>query len=90
MDRAQEHTPNLIGGRPSATALPHAATPRGRITASFGGTALVPDHDQAADRLVEADDDALYRAKTAGRDRVWPAPPETAAGEGAPGGTGDR
>src|SRR5205807_5270566 len=50
-----------------ALALPHAATPRGRITASFGVAALVPAHDQAADRLVETADNALYRAKTAGR-----------------------
>jgi hypothetical protein len=50
---------------------------------------------QAADRLVEAAGDALYRAKTAGSDRAWPDPPEAAAGEGArgetaPDGTADR
>ena len=51
-------------------ALPHAAAPAGHITASFGVAAVVPGAGDEAELLVEAADDALYRAKAAGRNRV--------------------
>ena len=41
----------------------------GRITASMG-VALYPDHADDADSLLRAADEALYRAKDSGRDRV--------------------
>ena len=41
----------------------------GRITASMG-VALYPDHADDADSLLRAADEALYRAKVSGRDRV--------------------
>ncbi|MBN1566443.1 MAG: diguanylate cyclase [Acidobacteria bacterium] len=43
--------------------------PLGRITASMG-VALFPDHGRTAKALIEAADKALYRSKSAGRDRV--------------------
>jgi diguanylate cyclase (GGDEF)-like protein len=43
--------------------------PLGRITASMG-VAIFPDHGRTAKTLVEAADKALYRSKSAGRDRV--------------------
>ncbi len=43
--------------------------PLGRITASMG-VAIFPDHGRTAKALVEAADKALYRSKSAGRDRV--------------------
>jgi len=41
----------------------------GKITASMG-VALYPDHADDADSLLRAADEALYRAKNSGRDRV--------------------
>jgi diguanylate cyclase (GGDEF)-like protein/PAS domain S-box-containing protein len=43
--------------------------PLGRITASMG-VAVFPDHGRTAKALIEAADKALYRSKSAGRDRV--------------------
>ena len=51
-------------------ALPHDASPLGRITASFGVAAVIPSPGQSPDVLIEAADFALYRAKTEGRNRV--------------------
>jgi len=53
-----------------ALALPHEAAPTGRVTASFGVAALIPAPGQTPELLIEAADIALYRAKTAGRNRV--------------------
>jgi diguanylate cyclase (GGDEF)-like protein len=51
-------------------AIPHEAVPLGHVTASFGVAALIPAPDQQPEILVDAADLALYRAKTAGRNRV--------------------
>lgn len=51
-------------------AIPHPAAPAGRVTASVGVAALVPEPGQEAEVLIEAADLALYRAKAAGRNQV--------------------
>jgi diguanylate cyclase (GGDEF)-like protein len=51
-------------------AIPHEAVPLGHVTASFGVAAVIPAPGQEPEILVEAADLALYRAKTAGRNRV--------------------
>jgi diguanylate cyclase len=56
--------------------LPHPAAPAGHLTASFGVAAVVPAAGQRLEELIEQSDRALYRAKTAGRNRV------SATGEG--------
>jgi diguanylate cyclase (GGDEF)-like protein/PAS domain S-box-containing protein len=43
--------------------------PLGRITSSMG-VAIFPEHGRTAKALIEAADKALYRSKSAGRDRV--------------------
>ena len=53
-----------------ALALPHEATPRGHVTASFGVAAVIPDPSQRPEVLIRAADLALYRAKTRGRNGV--------------------
>jgi diguanylate cyclase (GGDEF)-like protein len=53
-------------------ALPHARSPYGVITISIGVAALVPADDNDSGMLVCAADQALYRAKQAGRNRAMP------------------
>ncbi len=53
-----------------ALALPHEETPTGRITASFGVAAWVPEPGEKPEALIEDSDLALYRAKNEGRNRV--------------------
>jgi diguanylate cyclase (GGDEF)-like protein len=52
-----------------ALTLDYAGKPLGTVTASFG-VAVFPEHAADAEALVQAADDAMYRAKKAGRNRV--------------------
>ncbi|GGF06306.1 hypothetical protein GCM10011611_09780 [Aliidongia dinghuensis] len=51
-------------------AIPHAGSPLHVVTISIGLASLVPPEGMIADQLVAAADMGLYRAKSAGRDRV--------------------
>ncbi len=50
--------------------IPHARSPRGRLTASLGVALLAADDDITPAQLVARADEALYRAKAGGRNRV--------------------
>ncbi len=51
--------------------LPHASQPEGFVSISLGVATMVPNGDEMASAdLIEAADQALYRAKREGRDRV--------------------
>jgi diguanylate cyclase (GGDEF)-like protein len=49
--------------------IQHQGKPIGQLTGSFG-IAVFPKHGTTGDALLKAADEALYRAKQAGRDRV--------------------
>jgi diguanylate cyclase (GGDEF)-like protein len=50
--------------------IAHAAAPSGHVTISVGVAALIPAARQAAERLIETADAALYAAKRCGRNAV--------------------
>lgn len=55
-------------------ALPHAQSPLGRISISIGVAVQIPEETMTSDDLVRKADEALYSAKTQGRNRVTLAP----------------
>lgn len=56
--------------------LPHQAAPFGRVTVSIGVAVIVPKEGETADVLVKKADEAMYRAKEQGRNRVVLSAPE--------------
>jgi two-component system, chemotaxis family, response regulator WspR len=53
-----------------AMAAPHAQSEMGYVSVSVGAAVWLPDSDMSSQALVEAADQALYRAKHAGRDQA--------------------
>jgi len=68
IDAAREKTESLRQAIASLV-LSHAGRPLGTITMSFG-LAIFPEHGSDAAGLLQAADQALYRAKNDGRNRV--------------------
>jgi diguanylate cyclase (GGDEF)-like protein len=50
--------------------IPHDDSETGYVTASVGVASFTPRPEQSAAALLNAADEALYRAKRAGRNRV--------------------
>ncbi|MGZ4969919.1 MAG: sensor domain-containing diguanylate cyclase [Methylobacter sp.] len=61
---------NKIRDALQALALPHEMSGFGRVTASIGVAAIIPEQGLSPDILLKAADEALYSAKDQGRNRA--------------------
>jgi diguanylate cyclase (GGDEF)-like protein/PAS domain S-box-containing protein len=69
--------------------LPHEGNAPGIVTVSIGVATVIPHRGKTAQDLIEYADQALYRAKSRGRNRVFVAGSTTGSGPGTgPGTTG--
>jgi diguanylate cyclase (GGDEF)-like protein len=69
LDRAAEFAESMRGAL-GAAAIPHPAAATAEVTSSFGVAAFTPGPETKQVELLGAADAALYRAKSAGRNRV--------------------
>ncbi|NNM51206.1 MAG: diguanylate cyclase, partial [Pseudomonadales bacterium] len=68
-DDAEEIAQQLVHTL-AALALPHAASSLQKVTASLGVASMIPVMSAGPEQLILRADDALYQAKSAGRNRV--------------------
>ena len=54
-------------------ALPHEHSPYGCVTVSIGVATMIPEVGGNSKNLIQAADQAMYRAKELGRNRAIPA-----------------
>jgi diguanylate cyclase (GGDEF)-like protein len=50
--------------------MEHELSPHGVVTISIGGATIIPSMNSTPQELVKQADEALYRAKESGRNRV--------------------
>lgn len=64
------HVARLLRLAVESAAIPHAGNPARIVTVSAGAISLSPAHGGASEELLRLADEALYRAKRGGRNRV--------------------
>ena len=65
-----EHLADVVRQSIELLGFPHAGSPFGKVTVSIGVSVIVPEEGQEPEALIRMADEALYLAKSQGRNRV--------------------